>query len=115
MFLLGVTFFTLLTVLFTVLLIASRPSKHQKVVQTRLGQMGLGDRMEEKQNPEQLLKQTDDGQYAWFDDLLSRFRLYTPLHQLIEQANSKSRPGKVVLTSLALAIVSFAVVSMFVP
>jgi tight adherence protein B len=115
MLLLGVTFFILLTVIFTVLLLASKPSKHQTVVQTRLGQMGLGDRTEEEQSPEQLLKQTDDGQYAWFDDLLSRFRLYTSLHQLIEQANSKSNPGKVVLTSLALAIVSFVLVALFVP
>jgi tight adherence protein B len=82
----------------------------------RLGQIGLGDKVEEEgEQAEELLKQTDEGTYPWFDQLLSRFGLYTSLQKLIVQADSKSSPGKTVITSLCLAIVTFLILRFFVP
>jgi tight adherence protein B len=114
--LLGSTFTALLLILFGVLFFASKPSRHQKTVQVRLGQIGLGDKVEEEgKQAEELLKQTDDSTFPWFDQLLSRFGLYTSLKSLIEQADSQSSPGKVVITSLFLAIATFLAVRFFVP
>jgi tight adherence protein B len=110
-FLLGFTFVMLLLVVFAVLLLASRPSKQQKTVQARLGQLGLGDKVEEQaKQAEELLKQTDDDSFPWFDHLLSRLGLYDSLKTLIEQADSESTPGKVVIISLCLALVGFVTV-----
>lgn len=113
-FLLGFTFVVLLLAVFAVLLLASRPSKQQKTVQARLGQLGLGDKLEEQtKQAEELLKQTDDASFPWFDQLLVRLGLYDSLKTLIEQADSDSSPGKVVVTSLCLALVAFVAVRLF--
>lgn len=114
MFLLVFTFITLLIVIFAVLMLASKTSKHQKTIQMRFEQIGLGTQKEKTEKIEGLLKQTDEGSFPWIDQLLSRFGLDTPLRELIEHADSKSSPGKVVATSLGLALVSFFAVSPFV-
>jgi tight adherence protein B len=114
-FLLGFTFAGLMSVLFGVFLLASRPTKHQKTVQMRLGQIGLGDKVEETQQTEELLKQPEENTFPWFDQVLSRLGLYTPLKKMIEQADAKSSPRKIVITSLCLAIVTFFTVRFFVP
>jgi tight adherence protein B len=115
-FLLGFTFTILVSVLFGVFLLASRPTKHQKTVQMRLGQIGLGDKVEEEsEQKEKLLKQPDESAFQWFDQMFSRLGLYAALKRLIEQADSKSSPGKTVITSLGLAIVTFFTVGFFVP
>jgi tight adherence protein B len=113
-FLLGFTFVVLLLVVFAILLLASRPSKQQKTVQARLGQLGLGDKLEEQtKQAEELLKETDDASFPWFDQLLVRLSLYDSLKTLIEQADSESSPAKVVITSLCLALVGFVAVRLF--
>jgi tight adherence protein B len=112
----GLLFVFLLVVLFVVLILASKPSKHQKTVQKRLGQLGLGEVVEEEDKKgEVLLKQPADLGFPLFDRLLSRLHLYLPLKALIEQADSKSSPGKVLVTSVAMAGAGFMVCSMFVP
>jgi tight adherence protein B len=112
--LLVITFVGLSLVLFAGLLLASRPSKQQKKVQTRLGQLGLGDKVEEQtRQVEDLLKQSDDAAFPWFDQLLSRLGLYESLKTLIEQADSQSSPAKVASISLCLALVGFITVSLF--
>jgi tight adherence protein B len=113
-FLLGFTFTVLMLVVFGVLLLASKPSKQQKAVQARLGQLGLGDQLEEQsKQAEELLKQTDDAAFPWFDQLLSRLGFYDSLKTLIDQADSATTPGKVVLISLCLALVGFVAVRIF--
>lgn len=109
------TFIILLLVTFAVLAFASKPSKHQKIVEMRLGQMSLGDRVEEeKRESAGLLKEPSKGQFAWFEEFLSRFGLYGSLQLLIEQADSRSSPAKIVLVSLGLAVVGFLALSLFV-
>lgn len=116
MFLLVFTFIMLMTVTFAVLIIASKPSKHQKAVEMRLGQIGLGDQADEAiQKADELLKQTEANDFLLFDQLLSRFGLHASLKSLIEQADSKSTPGKLVITSLGLAVVGFLTVFFLVP
>src|SRR5271163_2483673 len=110
-FLLGFTFIGLSLILFGGLLLASRPSKQQKTVQERLGQLGLGDKAQEQTKlAEKLLKQSDDASFPWFDQLLSRLGLYESLKTLIAQADSQSRPAKVVIISLSVALVAFLAV-----
>jgi tight adherence protein B len=110
---LGFIFIGLSLVLFGALFLASRPSKQQKTVQTRLGQLGLGDKVEEQtKQAEELLKQVDDATFPWFDQLLSRLGLYDSLKILIAQADSQSSPAKVVATSLCLALVAFVAVQL---
>ena len=116
MFLLVVTFITLLVVTFVILIVASKPSKHQKAVQARLGQMGLGDQVqEEKQKSEELLKPASNAGLTQFDHLLTRIGIYQRLQKLIEQTNGKSTPAKVVLTSICMAAGGFFALSLFVP
>jgi tight adherence protein B len=81
----------------------------------RLGQIGLGDKVEEEgQQKEELLKQPDESAFPWFDQMLSWLGLYESLKKMIDQADSKSSPGKTVITSLGLAIVAFFTVGFFV-
>jgi tight adherence protein B len=108
-------FVALLLITFTILIFASKPSKHHEAVRMRLGKIGLGDQVEgQKQESEVLLREPSNGQLAWFDAVLSRFGLYSRLQQLIEQADSRSSPAKTVLTSFGLAVGGFLAVSLFV-
>jgi tight adherence protein B len=109
-------FIALLIITFTILIFASKPSKHQEAVRMRLGKMGLGDQVEgHEHESEVLLKEPSKGQFPWFDGLLSRFALYDRLQQLIEQADSRSTPAKTVLMSFGLAVGGFLAASLFVP
>ena len=107
-------FFALVILTFTILLIASRPSKQQKMMQTRLGQLGLGDRKKEEEQSEGLLKPTGNSRFAWLEDLLLRLRIYMPLEALIQQSDTQTTPGTVVLASLIMAIGGFLAASLFV-
>jgi tight adherence protein B len=112
MFLLVFTFIVLLIVLFTVLMIVSKPSKHQLAVEARFGELV---RVTEKEDGsgDKLLRQTEDTSFPLFDQILSNLHLYGPLKKLIVQANSKSSPGKVVIRSLGLTVGGFLGVSFF--
>ena len=114
MFLLIFTFTVLTLTVFAVLAIASKPSKHQKAVAMRLEQIGLGDQAGGgAQKAEELLKPTEKNNFLLFDQLLSRVGLHASLKELIDQADSKSSPAKVVITSLGVAVVIFFAVSAF--
>jgi tight adherence protein B len=116
MFLLIFTFTILTLTVFAVLAIASKPSKHQKAVAMRLEQIGLGDQAGGgAQKAEELLKPTEKNNFLLFDQLLSRVGLHASLKELIDQADSKSSPAKVVITSLGVAVVIFFAVSAFIP
>jgi tight adherence protein B len=115
-FQLGFTFIGLSIMLFGALFLASRPSTQQKAVQERLGQLGLGDKIESRaKQAEKLLKQNDEATFPWFDQLLSRLGLYDSLRKLIEQSDSESSPAKVVIISLSLAFVAFVAARFFLP
>lgn len=110
-----IVIFTALVILtFTILVVASKPSKHQKMVTTRLGKLGLGDHEEEKTKTEELLKPVSNGRFARLEDLLVRLRLYAPIHALIEQSDSTTTPGNVVLTSFGMAVAALVVAVLFI-
>jgi len=112
MFLLVFTFTVLLIVLFTTLMIVSKPSKHQQAVETRFGELVQVTEKEDR-TAERFLRQAEDAGFPLFDQILSNLGLYAPLKKLIAQADSKSSPGRVVITSLGLAIGAFVGVSLF--
>ncbi len=114
MFLLVTTFIVLGLLSFIIFYLATKPTRHEKLVKARLIQMGLSDEIEqEKGQAENLLIDTGDGQLAWFEQFLSRFGAYDSLKNLITQANSHSKPSKVVLVSLGLAAGGFLGTSLF--
>jgi tight adherence protein B len=106
---LGSAFLALLLITFPLLIFASRPSKHQQMLERRLGQMGLGDGHEKNAASGELLKPTGDSKYPTLEAILLRLRIYQPLDALIHQANSATNPIKVAGASVAVAVGAFFV------
>ena len=77
-FLLGVIFVGVLAVSFSILALVTRPTKHHKAVQKRLGRMALAGTAQASvaEQSQELLKQAANGRLAWLDRLLARFAFY---------------------------------------
>ena len=101
------TFIALVAVTFSILIVASRPSKQQKMMQSRLGQLGLGEREDESNQSDGLLKPAGNSRFASLEDLLAHLGIYAPLQALIQQSDSQTTPGNTVLTCLAMAAGSY--------
>jgi tight adherence protein B len=106
-------FVVLLALSFLILMVASRPGKHEKRIQARLRQLGLGGHKEEEKLVEELLKPTANDRFVRIEAVLARLGIYEPLLKLIEQSDAKTTPSKVVLVSFGLAIGGFVAASLF--
>jgi tight adherence protein B len=100
------TFFSLLIVSSAILAIAMRPTKSQKTVVRRLEQINAGSALEAEEAPApiELLKDKGPVQFAWLELLLIRVGAFHGLNELIEQADSKSTPAKIVLNCLGFSV-----------
>ena len=104
-----------LVITFTILLVATRPSKHRILVSARLNELGLSKQAgQDEKKADELLKEPDEKNLAAFDKLLSTVGGYDRLKQLIKQADSNSTPSRIVFTSVCLAGIGFFVASFFV-
>jgi tight adherence protein B len=114
--LLFVAFAAILTITFgTVVLLTGTPQS-QKAIEKRIdGILTTGPHASlEQPQVQQLLKVEPASSFGWLNGLLERYKISQMLESRILQANSKTTPAKLVISTIFLAIAGFAGVSFFV-
>lgn len=108
-------FVSILLVTFVLVVAMTRQSPAQKSVGERMAQIQTRSRTEFDLTPEtaQLLKATRTG--TWFEDILERYQLSHKLQLHIVQANSTMSVSTLILSSLGLVVVGYAVAWLFAP
>ena len=110
--LLVLTFISIVLATFVLVMVMTRPSEDEKVVQLRMSSIHIS-KKKESVEAAQLLKATRPR--SRLDGILLRFQFAKKVHARILQANSTSSVGGLILTSLGLLIAGFAITWVFVP
>jgi len=114
--LLFIAFVAILVIAFGTMALLTSASQTQKAIERRVvgiitsgPEAGLS-----HPHAEQLLKLEPSGNFGWLNDVLQKYQLSKMLETRITQANSKTSPAKILLSSIGMAILGFAVISLFV-
>jgi tight adherence protein B len=105
----GLVFVGLAVVTFAVVMLLTRPSKTDRAVQVRIAGMQRPGKPTTGSGPQELLKTSSLSQTIWLDQLLQRFRVTRQLALLLAQAESSWSVSKVLLSSLVLGLMGFAI------
>jgi tight adherence protein B len=111
-----IAFAAILSVAFVTMALMTSQSRAQKAVERRVvsiiapgHEAGLG-----HVQVDQLLKADTGSSFEWLNDLLQKYQVSKMLDVMLIQANSKSSPAKLLLSSVGLAIAGFIAVSLFI-
>jgi tight adherence protein B len=108
-------FAAILVVTFGVVALFGGSSDDQRAVEKRVVSILTPDPNNPSGAPElALLKSQPVGQFGWLNDLLLRYPVSKMLEIMIIQANSKTSPAKLLLSTLGLTVVGFAATAWFV-
>jgi tight adherence protein B len=112
MALLVLTFVSIVTATFLLVIAMTRPSAEEKIVGQRMASIHIS-KKKDSLEAAQLLKATK--RISWLDGILLRFQFGKTLHSRILQANSSSSVGGLILTSLGLLIAGYSITWLFAP
>ena len=113
MMLLILAFATMAIVTFATILIATKPSPEQKALEKRITHIKVAPGTVTGDAGGLLLATPDAGKYAWVETLMQNFSISEKLQALIIQSDTKITLGKLVFTSVAVALIAGAAVYMF--
>jgi tight adherence protein B len=114
--LLFIAFAAIMSITFgTVALLTGTP-RGQKIIEKRIdGILTTGPHAGlEQPQVQQLLKAEPTGSFGWLNGLLERYKISQMLESRIIQANSKTTPAKLVISTIVMALIGFTAVSFFV-
>ena len=114
MFLIVTAFLLVLVLSFVCLLLLTRPSPTEKVIDSRLSQIHVTEEAYFGEGPA-IFKQTKLSKVAWIDAMLQRVPAAQAIQGLLTQAGSTWSVGQVVLSSLVSALAGYLACSMFLP
>lgn len=114
--LLLVAFTGILLLSFCIIAFIMQPSSDQKAVERRLTAIEATNNSGRIQGGGlDLLKAGEPGAFGWLEDLLKSYRFSQRVQLHILQAQSKTTPGKLILSSLALFLAGFFLTYLFLP
>jgi len=111
-----VAFATILAVSFGIITLLMGSSKAQRVVDRRILAILLSGSQTSSGEPieQQLLKLDPANKFKWLNVLLQKYHVSKRLKTRIIQADIKTTPAMILVTSAVLAIIGFVAVSMFI-
>ena len=115
MLLLFIAFFGVLLLTFCVIAFMMQPSQEQKAVQKRITGIEAGNPKGRIPGGLDLLKDRQDSAFGWLEDLLQTYRFSQRIQLHILQAESKTTPGTLILSSLGLFLAGFGITYFFLP
>lgn len=115
MFLMVTVFLLVLVLSFACLLLMTRPSSTEKVIDSRLSQIHVSDEVYLGEGAPAIFKQTKLSEIAWVDAILQQVPAAHALQNLLTQAASTWSVGQVILGSLVAGLAGYLVCSMFLP
>jgi tight adherence protein B len=108
-------FLIMMFLIFCTIAVVMRPTADQKAIAKRLVLVRARG-LESKLDPSGgLLKEETSGSFGWIDDILAEFPITAKAQRLINQADSKTTLGSLIVTSLGLALAGFFVAYLIVP
>jgi tight adherence protein B len=109
-------FFAILGSSFLLVIVMTRPSAEEKLVEQRMAVIRQSKKdVAASAEVEQLFKVARVGKFAWLDELLGRFHFGQSLQTRILQANSTTTGGTLIVTSIALSLTGYAITWLFAP
>jgi len=113
---LAIAFVTILTISFGTMALLMGSSRNQRVVERRILAILLSGTQTSSGEPieQQLLKLDPANKFKWLNSLLQKYHISKWLKTRIIQADIKTTPAMILVTSGILAVIGFVGVSMFV-
>jgi tight adherence protein B len=110
-------FFPILLVTFGLIVAMTRRSPAEKIMNQRMASIQASTKNGDGISSEtaQLLKVTRAGKFGWSEELLERYHFSRTLQTRIVQANSSTTVSALILSSICLAIVGYAIAWFFAP
>jgi len=115
MFLIVTAFLLVLVISFVCLLLMTRQSPTEKVIDSRLSQIHVSDDVYLGEGAPAIFKQTRLSEVGWVDASLQRVSAAHALQKLLTQAASSWSVGQVILGSLVSGLAGYLICSMFLP
>ncbi len=117
MTLLVLGFLSILAITFGLILVVTRGSPEEKSVEQRMASIHGAARTGNDLTPvaAQLLKAIRTSKFGWLEEILERFQFSRKLQIRIMQAHSSTTVGTLILSSVGLALIGYAIVWFFVP
>jgi len=115
MFLIVTAFLLVLVISFVCLLLMTRQSPTEKVIDSRLSQIHVSDDVYLGEGAPAIFKQTRLSEVGWVDASLQRVSAAHELQKLLTQAASSWSVGQVILGSLVSGLAGYLICSMFLP
>ena len=111
MFLMAVVFGIVLLLTFTVVLLLTSPTQHEKVIEGRISKLGAAreEALAAQNEAEQIVKETEVSQVAWLNSLMKNWRLTEQLQLLITQADSSWSVMSVLGATVLIGLLAYAV------
>src|SRR5579884_2561140 len=115
MSLMVISFLLVLVLSFVCLLLLTRPSPVEKVIDSRLSQIHVTQDVYLGQGAPAIFKQTKLSDAAWVDAFLQRIPATHAIQNLLTQADSSWSVGQVIVFSMVTAIAGGLICLMFLP
>lgn len=110
MFLMAVVFGVVLLLTFTVVLLLTRPTQHERVIEGRISKLGAArEEALAAREAEQIVKRTEVSQVAWLDSLMRSSKLTERIQLLITQADSSWSVMSVLGATALMGLLAYAV------
>jgi tight adherence protein B len=108
-------FVSILLATFAVMLVMTRKSPQEKIIEQRMAMIRVARKSAAGGNQEtgELLKATASGNLAWLDEILGRFAFSQTIKKEMMQANISSSVATMLLISLALFLAGSAITLLF--
>lgn len=115
MFLMVTAFLLVLVLSFVCLLLMTRPSPAERVIDSRLSEIHVTDGVYLGEGAPAIFKQMKLSEVGWVDAMLQRVPAAHVLQKLLTQADSSWSVGQVILGSLVTGLAGYLLCSMFLP
>jgi tight adherence protein B len=117
MTLLVLGFLAILLATFGVVIMMTRQSPEEQIIEQRMALIHVLPKNKDGTTSEtaQLLKVIRTGRFGWLEEILEHYQFTQTLQIRIQQANSSTTAGTLLLTSLALFIAGYAITWFFAP
>ncbi|MGA1982881.1 MAG: type II secretion system F family protein [Acidobacteriaceae bacterium] len=111
-----IAFIAILSITFGIMALLMSSSRNQRVIAKRIVSiLATGPQSSSDDAPlQQLLKSEQVNRFAWLNALIQKYHVSRMLKTRITQANVKTTPAIILVTSFGLALVGFVGVSLFV-
>ena len=106
-------FIVMMVVSFCIILLATKSSPEQKALEKRITHIKVAPGQVAGDAGGLLLARPDAGKYGWIEDLVQNFSISEKLKTLIVQSNTDTTLGKLVFTSVMIALVAGGAVYFF--